>query len=616
MELLKGIPVAPGVVVARAFVLDHSLERVALERISEGSVDHELTRLDEVFKRVQRDIQVDRDRAAEQLGPEPAKIFEFHLALLRDPLITSPIRERIREEKVTAEYAVATGFREVADRFRKMSAEVLRQKANDLLDIERRMLGHLLGRTRDRLANVAEPVVIVAYDITPAQAAGLDTQWVRGVAVDAGGRTSHSAIVASALGIPVVVGLQRLTGIIHDGDPIVIDGRTGVVVVRPNEETVRRFERSMARSAAQQRGMLALSEHPSVTTDGHRVRLMGNIEFAREIPELVARGGEGVGLFRTEFLYLTRDAPPSEEEQFEEYRRCAELLEGRPLTIRTFDLGADKYTQERALDPERNPMLGLRSIRFCLQNIPLFRTQLRAILRASAFGPIRVMFPLVSIVMELRQARMILGDVMEELEDEGVAFDRTVAVGMMVEVPSAALLATSFAREVSFFSIGTNDLIQYTLAVDRGNERVANLYSGASPAVLQLIKAVIRAGRRFNVDTSLCGELASEPLFTMLLLGLGLRTLSLSPSRIPTVKRVIRAVDMERCERLARRVGSFDSERQILRVLREELEQVIPDLDEDWSEDPAPAPAAGAGGDGNGPQTGRAASDGINSPDL
>ena len=592
MELLKGIPVAPGVVVARAFMLEDSLERIALEHVSEDAVDEELARLDEAFKRVQRDIQSDRDRAAEQLGPEPAKIFEFHLALLRDPLITSPIRDRIRKDRVTAGYAVASGFREVADRFRKMSAEVLRQKASDLIDIERRMLGHILGRSRDRLASITEPVVVVAHDITPAQAAGFDTARVRGVAIDAGGRTSHSAIVAAALGIPVVVGLQRLTDILHDGDQIVLDGRTGVVVVRPDAQTIQRFERSMARSAERNRGMRALAVEPAITTDGQSVRLLGNVEFAREIPDLLAQGGEGVGLFRTEFLYLTRDMPPTEEEQFEEYRQSVVLLAGRPLTIRTFDLGADKYTQERAADPERNPMLGLRSIRFCLQNIPLFRVQLRAIMRASAFGSIRIMFPLISTVMELRQARMILADVMEELEEEGIAFDRTMPVGMMVEVPSAALLATSFAREVAFFSIGTNDLIQYTLAVDRGNERVANLYTGASPAVLQLIKSVIRAGRRFRVDTSLCGELASEPLFTMLLLGLGLRTLSLSPSRIPTVKRVIRSVDMERCERLARRVGSFDSERQILRALREELEQVVPDLDDDWVDAEASADAS------------------------
>jgi phosphotransferase system enzyme I (PtsI) len=292
---------------------------------------------------------------------------------------------------------------------------------------------------------------------------------------------------------------------------------------------------------------------------------------------------EGVGLYRTEFLYLTSPTEPSEEEHFRAYRQAVDLLHGRALTIRTLDLGADKYTQERAEEPERNPFLGLRSIRYSLQNLPMFRTQLRAILRASSYGPIKVMFPLVSTIMELRQAKMILNDVMEECEEVGIPFDRHIPVGMMIEVPSAALMASVFAREVSFFSIGTNDLIQYTLAVDRGNERVANLYTAGSPAVIHLIKNIIRAGKRFNVDTSLCGEIAGEVLYTMLLIGLGLRTLSLVPSQIPQVKQVVRAVDVPTCERLARKVGSFDSERQVLNTLRAELKKVLPEMDGGWS---------------------------------
>jgi phosphotransferase system enzyme I (PtsI) len=329
--------------------------------------------------------------------------------------------------------------------------------------------------------------------------------------------------------------------------------------------------------------MRELAALEAVTLDGTRIQLMGNIEFAHEIEQLLVHGGDGVGLFRTEFLYLTRAAEPTEEEHYDEYRRSVEMLAGRPLTIRTFDLGADKFTQERADEPERNPMLGLRSIRYCLQNIPMFRTQLRAILRASADGPIRIMFPLISTTMELRQTKMILNDVMEECQEDGIAFDPSIPIGIMIEVPSAALMASAFAREVSFFSIGTNDLIQFTLAVDRGNERVANLYSGANPAVIALMKAVIRASKRFQVDTSICGEIAGEAMYTMLLIGLGLRTLSLVPSQIPHVKRVIRAVDVPTCERLARKVGSFDSERQVINCLREELEKVLPETEDGWS---------------------------------
>jgi phosphotransferase system enzyme I (PtsI) len=330
--------------------------------------------------------------------------------------------------------------------------------------------------------------------------------------------------------------------------------------------------------------MRDLATLESITQDGVRIKLMGNIEFAYEIEHVLVNGGDGVGLYRTEFQYLTRSDEPTEDDLFEEYRRCVEMLAGRPLTFRTADLGADKYRYDHMVEePERNPVLGLRSIRYCLQNIPMFRTQLRAILRASALGPARIMFPLISTAMELRQAKMILADVMEECQEEGIGFDPEIEVGIMVEVPSCALMASVFAREVSFFSIGTNDLIQYTLAVDRGNERVANLYSGANPAVIRLVKDVIRASKRFQVDTSLCGEIAGETLYTMLLIGLGLRTLSLVPSQIPAVKRVIRSVDIPSCERLARKVGSFDSERQVLNCLRGDLERVLPEAEDGWS---------------------------------
>jgi len=581
MEVIKGIPVAPGVAIGTAFILEETLERVAFQNIEEGEVADELARLDDAWSQAGEELRRDRDRAAAELGPEPAKIFEFHLGLLRDPTLIKPIREKIRTERVTAGYAVSECFRALAARFRAMGSEVFRQKAGDVMDLDARLLGLLVGRRRDRMKDLTRPVVVVAHDMTPAQAAELDRTKVLGIAIDAGGRTSHTSIIASALGIPVVVGCQRLRDAVSDDDVVIVDGDSGMVIARPDGDTLERFTLTVART---RRRAARLREHAgltSVTKDGQAIKLLGNIEFAHEIPEVLALGGEGVGLFRTEFLYLTRTEPPTEEQHFDEYRKCLELLAGRPLTIRTFDLGADKYTQERAEEPERNPMLGLRSIRYCLQNIPMFRTQLRAILRASAHGPLRIMFPLISTAMELRQSKMILADVMEELDDEGLPFDRDVPIGIMIEVPSAALLAASFAREVRFFSIGTNDLIQYTLAVDRGNERVANLYTGANPAVIQLVKAVIRAGKRFGVETSLCGEIASEVLYTMLLIGLGLRTLSLVPSRIPAVKRVVRAVDLQTCELLARKVGSFDSERQVLNALREELERVMPAVEDD-----------------------------------
>ncbi|MCA9289831.1 MAG: phosphoenolpyruvate--protein phosphotransferase [Phycisphaerales bacterium] len=583
MEVIKGIPVSPGMVIGQAFVLDDVAEHIPYRAVAPTDVGRQLERLDAAIAGAVGDLDADRDRVSEKLGPEPAKIFEFHLGLLRDRSLIDPVKRRIETEHVTAEYALSEAFRRLADQFRNMENEVFKQKANDVLDLDRRVLGKLIGRSSDRLAGLEEPVIVIAHEITPSQAAALDTRHVIAVATDAGGRTSHTSIVAAALGIPVVVGCQRVSTHVDDGDTIVVDGKSGVVVIRPDEETIAQYRLQIGRIDVMRGQLAELADLEATTLDGTRILLMGNIEFPHEIDAMRRYGGDGVGLYRTEFLFLTNPTEPTEAQQFEAFREAVERIDGHPLTIRTLDLGADKYTQSRVEEPERNPFLGCRSIRYCLQNLKLFKTHLRAILRASAFGPMKIMFPLITTPMELRQARMILADVQEELEEEGVAFDREVPVGMMVEVPSAALMAPVFAKEVAFFSIGTNDLIQYTLAVDRGNERVASLYTGANPAVLQLIKAVIRAGKRKRVATSICGEIAGEITYTMLLVGLGLRTLSMVPSQIPHVKRIIRSVDLGMCERLARKVGSFDSERKIMNCLREELSRVFPDMDGGWS---------------------------------
>jgi phosphotransferase system enzyme I (PtsI) len=584
MEVIKGIPVAGGVVIARAFLFDEAVQRVPRRVVGPAEVERQIERLHAAIEAAARDLQRDRDQAATKLGKEPAKIFEFHLGLLYDRTLLDPIIKRIQEERVTADYAVAEGFRALAGQFRAMEAEVFRQKAADVLDLDYRVLGKLRGESVDRMAALKEPVVVIAHELTPAQAASLGQRdIVIGIATDGGGRTSHTSIVAASLGLPVVVGCQRLTLYANDGDMLVVDGKSGVVIVRPDESTLAQYRRDIERFAGYAADLAELAHQEAVTLDGTRIELMGNIEFPHEIAAVLENGGDGVGLYRTEFLYLASPTEPTEEDHYQAYRTSVEMLQGRPLTIRTLDLGADKYTQQRAEEPERNPFLGLRSIRYSLQNLPMFKTQLRAILRASVHGPIKVMFPLISTAMEMRQAKMILQDVSEELEEEGVDFARKIPVGMMVEVPSAALMAPVFARDADFFSIGTNDLIQYTLAVDRGNEKVANLYTAASPAVLQLIKNVIRTGKRFNIPTSLCGEIAGEATYTMLLIGQGLRTLSLAPSQIPHVKRVIRKVDVGTCERLARKVGSFDSERKVLNCLRDELQAIFPETDGGWS---------------------------------
>jgi phosphoenolpyruvate-protein phosphotransferase (PTS system enzyme I) len=425
--------------------------------------------------------------------------------------------------------------------------------------------------------HLTQDVVVISHDLLPSQTAALDRAHVRGFATDVGGRTSHTAIVARAMGIPAVVGLGNITAEVSGGDTIIIDGSRGVVIVNPDPDQLVEYQEDAAKLVRLETELKTLAHLPAETQDGHIVSLQANIEGSNDIEEAVIRGAQGIGLFRTEYLYLRKQIEPTEEEHYTEYAESLKKLQGMPLVIRTLDLGADKYTQAQMQNPERNPFLGDRSIRMCLHDIPMFKRQLRAIMRASTLGDVRIMFPMISTLMELRQAKMVLNDVMEELEDEGIEFRREIPVGMMMEVPSAALMATEFAKEVNFFSIGTNDLIQYTLAVDRTNEKVAGLFCPAHPAVLRLIRDIIRAGSRANVSVCVCGEMAGEPLYTLLLLGLGLNIFSMNGPDIPEVKKIIRSTTMEHARHVSRRVMGFDSERQVMHFLREETRKIIPE---------------------------------------
>ena len=583
MKLLQGIPVSPGVVIGRAMVLEKSLHRVPFLILDAEQIPAELETFNTALEGARSRVKQDRDQVAATLGEEPAKIFEFHLGLLSDSTLIEPIQERIETEGVNAAFAVVEAFGALADRFRAMDNAVFKEKANDVFDLERRLLIQLTGGSQDRLASLTEPVIVICHHVTPTEVVAFNHEMVLGIATDVGGRTDHSSIVAAAIGVPVVVGCKSVAEEVSDGDLIILDGKSGTVIIAPDDDTVEKMRLNIKRLEALQQKSKEIAKQEPVTLDGVQIHLYGNIEFSHEIDQIIEKGGEGVGLYRTEFQYLTNPTLPSEDELYDEYSKTIRNLQGRKLTLRTFDLGADKYTQAQAMEPERNPFLGLRSIRYCLQNLPLFRTQLRAIIRASAVGPLRVMFPLITSMNELRQAKLIFSDVMEECEEEGIEFDSNIPIGMMVEVPSAALMAATFTREVDFFSIGTNDLIMYTVAVDRGNEKVASLYTAANPAVIKLIKSVIRAARRGKVETSLCGEIAGDPIYTMLLIGLGLRHLSLVPSQIPAIKQVIRNVNVGDCERLARKVGSLDSDRRILSTLRKELHTTVPEVIGGWS---------------------------------
>ena len=578
MEIKKGIAVSPGVSIGKCLIVDSEDYRIPRREIDSSQRMGEIQRVRNGFRDAIEELTA-LERAQDEAGGGRIKdIFAVHLRFLRDRSLRRRITDLVHAESVTAEYAVSTVLREIASHFETgVKDAYMRERAADIYDIERRLLRRLLGTKREDILHLTEEVVVVARELSPTQTAGFNRDYVRGIASDAGGRTSHAAIVARSLGIPAVVALEDLTEVVRGGDTVVIDGNRGIAIVNPDDETVRQYEAYSREFVALEHKLDAIREKPGVTRDGVRIKLLGNIEFPDEAEAVLEKGGEGIGLYRTEFLYLNRPTEPVEQEQYEAYAETVRVFQDRRVVIRTFDLGADKYTQSRRAAAEPNPFLGLRSIRFCLQNLTMFKTQLRAILRASVLGQVKVMFPLITNIQELMQAKMILHDVMEDLDEEGIPYNRDIDVGIMIETPSAALTASTLARDADFFSIGTNDLTQYTLAVDRGNELVSTLYSAADPAVLRLMRTVIQDAYKAQIDVSVCGETASEPEYVMLLLGLGVRTLSLTPPMIPEIKQVIRSVTLEECNALARKVLAMNSERQISGYLRNAGRKVLPE---------------------------------------
>ena len=579
MQAKKGIQVSHGVAIGRAMVLDAEDWPIPRRTIPAADVQRQGHRLEKALQQSCADIERLREQTADEVGEEFARIFDTHLTMLRDPHLVEQFQKMIDQDRVTAESAVYAVMRRQAWNFERMHNTYIRERARDIWDLERHVLGHLIGESRAALANLQHEAILIAHDLTPAQTMSLDISKIKAIATDLGGQTSHTAILAHARGIPAIVGLEDLTAIVSAGDTVIVDGNRGVVVTEPDAAQLMQYRMEAEKITAVEDTLGASAQLPAVTRDSIEISVMANIEFPGEIDLALAKGATGIGLYRTEFLYLSSESEPTEEDHLQAYLEAIRRVEGRPLTIRSLDLGADKFQPDSFTDHhEPNPFLGCRSIRLCLQNLPLFKTQLRALMRASAEGPINIMFPLISNVMELRQAKMILYDVMEDLEDQGVPYCRDIPIGTMIEVPSAALQANILAKEVDFFSIGTNDLIQYTVAADRSNERIANLYSAAHPAVLGLIKDVIRAAGRSKIDVSLCGEMAGEPEFAMILIGLGLRSLSVAPPAIPQVKKLIRSVSIDHCKRVARKVTSFDSDREVLNYIRVEVAKIIPDV--------------------------------------
>ncbi|MHC4478731.1 MAG: phosphoenolpyruvate--protein phosphotransferase [Planctomycetota bacterium] len=577
MEIKKGIAVSPGITIAKALIIDSEDYRIPRREISPSQCLIEIQRVRNAFKDAVAEL-TGMEQAQQQIEESKIKdIFAVHLRFLHDRSLRKRITDLVHSQLVTAEYAVSTTLRQIASHFAKeVKDPYMSERAADIYDIERRLLKHLLGERRENVEHLTEEVAVVARELSPTQTAGFDKKFVKGLATDAGGRTSHTAIVARSLGIPAVVALEDLTETISGGDTVIIDGNRGIVVVNPDPGTAREYEQYSHEFEVLEHKLDAIREKPAVTRDGVKITLLGNIEFPEEAELVLQKGGEGIGLYRTEFLYLNVDTEPAEDDHYQAYAETVSFFKHRPVIIRTVDLGADKYTQKRRYAPEPNPFLGLRSIRFCLQNLAMFKAQLHAILRASVLGDVKIMFPLITNVQELMQAKMILRDVMEDLDEEKIPYNRDVPVGIMIETPSAALTAFTLAADVDFLSIGTNDLTQYTLAVDRGNELVSTLYSSADPAVLRLIRTVIQDAHKAQADLSVCGEMASEPEYIMLLLGMGVRTLSLTPPMLPEIKQIIRSVTMQECNKLARTILGMNSERQISNFLRDAARKILP----------------------------------------
>jgi phosphoenolpyruvate-protein phosphotransferase (PTS system enzyme I) len=578
MEIRKGIAVSPGVAIASAIVLDSEQFRIPRRSIDPADVEAEVARFQGAVDRALAEIRELRQRVVSDVGEKLGAIFDVQDALLTDPHLTQEIRELVQREHYAPEYAVSTILRGYAKKFLNLPNRYMAERVSDVYDVEKRLLRNLIGARRESLGTLTEPVIVIAHDLSPSQTASLDRSKILAFATDAGGRTSHTTIVARAMGIPAVVGLKTITADVSGGDMVVVDGHRGLVVINPDDAAIQRFREARARFDLMEKKLGDMKDLPAVTADGHEVKLWGNIEFPHDVETCMARGATGIGLYRTEFLYLDRDDDPTEEDHFQAYAEAIDMLQGRPLTIRTCDLGADKFTHLSGEYDERNPFLGCRSIRFSLQHIGLFKTQLRAILRASALGPTRVMFPLITNLKELRQAKMLMNDVREDLEEEGVEFDPDLKVGIMIEVPSAAIMARHFARECDFFSIGTNDLIQYTLAVDRSNERVAGLYTPGNPAVLRLIRMVVEAALEAKIDVAVCGEMAGEPTYAPVLLGLGIHTFSVSPATLLEIKKVVRSMTMDQAREICERVYQFDSDREVDAYLAEITRRMLPEM--------------------------------------
>ncbi len=556
---LQGIPVSPGVAIGPALVLGEEGYRIPVCHISAGEITAELQRLRAAIEHVSKRMEARRAETAQKIDASTSGIFSAQQQMLHDPRLRGELERRITERHQSAPYAVSRVLSHYAQMLRQLHSPFMSERASDVQDVEKQLMQELGACVREPLEQLEQPVIVLAHALTPSETAGLDRNFVRAFCTETGGPGGHTAIVAKGLELPAVVGIGPFLDQIGASSTVIVDGDRGRVILNPDAATLERYQQQQ-----QDRHQLALRLNeirslPAETMDGVRIQLSANIEFPHEVASCIQRGADGVGLYRTEFLYLARADEPTEDDHYQAYAQVVREMAGRPVVIRTLDLGADKMGHRPLAEAEHNPFLGLRSIRLALKNPDLFRIQLRAVLRAAVLGDVHMMFPLITTLGELRQARMLMNVVADDLQEEGIEYRADIPVGMMVEVPSAVVMLDRFVKEVDFVSIGTNDLVQYALAVDRSNEYVADLYQSSDPAVLRMIQHSIDVAGQSGISLSVCGEMSSNAARALLLIGMGVRSLSVPPQAIPKIKKTIRSVSITQCQEIARRVIQLEN---------------------------------------------------------
>ncbi len=581
MKKLTGIAASPGIAIGKAFVLYSEAFRIFPRAIGDDEVEGEIDRFKRAIAESKQEIVSVRQKfTAEVDKPGLADIFDMHLHLLEDVLLIDETIERIRKEKKNVEYVFSQNVETLEDKFNSVDDEYFRQRVHDIQDVSSRILRKLLGKEKKSLEKLDEKVIVVAHDLTPADTASMSRRNVLGFVTNVGGRTSHTSIMSKALGIPAVVGLQEATFHVRNDDILILDGFQGVVIVAPDEQTLNEYQMRREHFLESERLLAKLSHLPAETLDGHTVELSANIDLPEEVKSALDHGAEGIGLLRTEFLFLNRVNPPDEDEQAEAYSGVVRSMAPHPVTIRTLDIGGDKVLSEQARYHEVNPFMGCRAIRFCLTHPEIFRPQLRAIFRASTSGKVKLLFPMITGLTELRQARAVVDTVREELRDENIPFDPNLPVGVMIETPSAAIVADLLAPEVDFFSIGSNDLIQYMLAIDRVNERIAHLYEPTHPAVLRMLKSIIDAASQTGTELSICGEIAGDLPLAVVLVGLGMKKFSMAATIIPEVKKLIRSIAFEDVKDMSHRLLELRTGEEV----RDEIQKTMAKLVKNYSD--------------------------------